>query len=300
VASRPARASRTKAAKSGGKGVIRLEYGVSETYWQPGDIVVMRYVETPTSARMVHTIMGDPAHVNGEPFLSNGEMVTVQARPYRVIADSDEVVALFMPEGTVTQRWHIAERRYMDSTAVSRVDTLRLLFPGAPYDVTLFFEAEGEPPWHLDGLFEGEGLQEGWRERRRAEGEDVFRLPPRPVEPGRFRGWYVNVQTPFDRQPYGFDVADMTLDVVVRPDRSWYWKDTDELRDALAAGACSEAQAEQIWEAGRQVVRLVESGSAPFDESWRRWQPLPREAITEVPDGWQTAATKAPDWPVVS
>ena len=257
---------------------------------------MLRYVETATSARMVHAIMGDPAQIRGEPFLSRGEMLTVQARPYRMVEDSEDVVALFMPEGTVTQRWHIAEQRYLAGAPVSQGETLRLLFPGAPYDVTLFLEGEGKLPWLFDGLFEGEGLIEGWRERRRAEGEDAFRLPPRPVEPGRFRGWYVNIQTPFRRMPYGFDVSDMTLDIVVRPDRSWYWKDTDELRLVVDAGACSEAQAEMIWEAGRQAVRLIESGSAPFDASWRRWD-LPREPIQDVPDGWQTAPVAAPDWP---
>ena len=161
----------------------------------------MRYVETATSARMVHAIIGDPANIRGEPFLSNGKTLTVQGRPYRVVEDSDEIVALFMPEGTVIKRWQIAEGRYMSGAPASRGDSLRLLFPGKPYDVTLFFEAEGEPPWLFDGLFEGDGLQEGWRERRRAEGEDAFRLPPRPVEPGRFRGCYINVQTPFHRQP---------------------------------------------------------------------------------------------------
>jgi hypothetical protein len=100
---------------------------------------------------MVHAIMGDPAHIRGIPFLANGEIQTVQSRPYRVLEDSEEVVALYMPEGTATQRWHIMEGRYLPEPPVSQGETLRLLYPGAAYDVTLFFEGGGRPPWFYDG-----------------------------------------------------------------------------------------------------------------------------------------------------
>jgi Protein of unknown function (DUF402) len=273
---------------------------VSEKRWLAGEVVVLRYVETTTSAQMVLAVMGDPALIRGVPFLENGQYVTVGARPYRVIEDSEEVTALFQPEGTAMARWHIAEGQLLPQPQLSQGDSLRLFYPGRPYDVTMFFEAHGEPPWLYDGLFEGEGLRDGWRERRQAVGEDAFRGPPRPVEPGRFRGWYVNVQTPFKRTSYGFDIADMTLDVVVRPDRSWYLKDEDELATAIEKGACSEAQAAAIKQVGEGVIQLIESGSAPFDEIWRRWLPFPREAIRDIPDGWQALPNVEPGWPDVS
>jgi len=248
---------------------------------------------------MVHAIMGDPALIRGVPFLENGQYVTVGARPYRVIEDSDDIVVLFQPEGTAIARWDLTEGRLMAGPQASQGDSLRLLYPGRPYDVTLFFEAQGEPPWMFDGLFEGEGLVAGWRERRRALGEDAFRGPPRSPEPGRFRGWYVNIETPFKRTSYGFEVADMTLDIAVRPDRSFYLKDEDELEVALAAGACSESEAAAIRSAAEGVTQLIVSGIAPFDESWRRWLPFPREAIGEIPDGWQATPELTNGWPDV-
>jgi hypothetical protein len=268
--------------------------------WRPGDIVVLRYVETPTSARMVHAIIGDPALIRGYPFLRSGEIVTVAARTYRVLEDSDQVVALFQPEGTPMPRWSFDDEEFVEPASTSRGETLRLLYPGRPYDVTLFFESAGEPPWYYDALYEGDGLRDGWRERRSTEGGSLFEPPGRPGETGRFRGWYVNVQTPFRRMPYGFDVADMTLDVVVRPDRSWYRKDEDELAMALAAGACSEAQAVELRRAVEEVVALIKSGAEPFDESWRRWLPFPREPLGEPPEGWRVPPSMEPNWPIVS
>jgi hypothetical protein len=49
--------------------------------WQPGDAVVVRYVETPESIRMLHAVMGDsiaPSASNPYPFLVDGEIVTVR------------------------------------------------------------------------------------------------------------------------------------------------------------------------------------------------------------------------------
>src|SRR5438046_2771238 len=48
----------------------------------------------------------------------------------------------------------------------------------------------------------------------------------------RFHGWYLNLQTPLRRSSIGFDLWDQVLDVVVRPDRTWSWKDEDEFAEA--------------------------------------------------------------------
>jgi uncharacterized protein DUF402 len=200
------------------------DYGVSaeaNDHWQPGEVVVLRYVETPASVRMVHAIMGDPAKgsaSNAYPFLIHGEVVTVQARPYRVVQDTEDLLALHQPEGTLQPRWLIPEGRYLDDPPRSRGETLRLLFPGRAYDVTLFFEGKGEVPWFYDALFDGDGLQPGWRERRRSSPDAQGVAAPK--QDRRFRGWYVNLQSPFRRTAYGVDIVDHTLDIVVRPDRS--------------------------------------------------------------------------------
>jgi hypothetical protein len=256
--------------------------------WHFGDIVVLRHVETKTSARMIHAILGNPAGSGGHPFLVDGRVVTVQARPYRVVQDSSDKVVLFQPEGTPIPRWLISEQRFLADPEQTRGESIRLLFPELPYDVTLFFETANEPPWFYKALFDGDGLQEGWREHwhqlRRGSVQDSWV----PGERRRFRGWYVNLQTT-RRARHGFDVVDLTLDVVVRPDRNWYWKDTDELALTVAKGACTPEQAASIRRAGEEVIKLIEAAAPPFTEEWIDWRAPAGWAIGAIPDGWQFA-----------
>jgi Protein of unknown function (DUF402) len=232
--------------------------------------------------------MGDPARPGGasEPFLVEGRVVTVGARPYRVIKDSEDVSVLFQPEGTLLPRWLIAEQRYLDSPTATRGVTLRLLYTSKAYDVTLFFEGSGESPWYHDALFLREGLRAGWRVRRSAIA-GISRGTPVNRNPGAFRGWYVNLQSTY-RTPYGFDVVDQTLDIVVRPDRTWYWKDEDELALAVAKGACSGDYAATLRRAGEEAIKLVEERRSPFDDERTNWRPPSDWEILQIPDGWQS------------
>jgi hypothetical protein len=213
-------------------------------------------------------------------------VVSVAARPYRVVQDTEEVTALLMSEGTLVPRWLIDEGRLADNREIARGHSLRLLFPGRLYDITLFFDAEGEPPWFYDSLFSQQGLRPGWRERRRkAPATEVAGSVGKGA--GTFRGWYVNLQEPVRRTPIGFDVVDLTLDIVVRPDFSWYWKDEDELALALSRGGVSEAFAAQIRRAGEEVVELIESRQAPFNDAWMVLPETSRAPITDIADGWR-------------
>jgi predicted RNA-binding protein associated with RNAse of E/G family len=243
---------------------------------------------------MVQAIMGNAAGSAGQqPYLVDGQVVTVQARPYRVVQDNSEGLVLFAPENTPVPRWHIAEQRYLPDIANTRGESLRFLFSKHHFDVTLMFEGNGEPPWFYDALFDGEGLGEGWRERRRLSGATA--AAARTQRRRRFRGWYVNMQPPFRRTPFGVDIVDRTLDIVVRPDRSWYWKDEDELAHAVEKGACSPELASRIRQAGEEAVRLIEARASPFDEEWTGWRAPEGWAITEVPDGWQTLPVLLPE-----
>jgi hypothetical protein len=85
--------------------------------------------------------------------------------------------------------------------------------------------------------------------------------------------------------------VDHTLDIVVRPDLSWYWKDEDELQMALDKGAITMRQAGAVRAAGEEVVSLIEASAMPFDDTWRQWHSRERPdrpAIESFPDGWQT------------
>jgi hypothetical protein len=267
---------------------------MSETFWQPGDVVVLRYVETPESARIVHAYMGNPAPIAGVPFLADGRVLTTMARPYRVVTDSDAFTALYQPANTTMPRWIIDENRYLPNPQVMLASSLRFFFPGKPFDITLFFETSGEVPWFYDPLFTGEGMTPGWRELRKEAGTDSDQK--RNGVEGRFRGWYVNLQSPPRRTAYGIDISDLALDVVIRPDHSWYWKDEDELQMALDAGACTPEFASHIRRAGEEVVAMIASRTTPFDDSWLQWKPPPDWAIGEIPDGWQTTPALLDQW----
>src|SRR4051794_2034958 len=92
---------------------IRYDSRVNEKRWQAGDVVVLRYVETPTSAAIVHAYMGNPAVIAGVPFLANGRVLTHAARPYRVVENSNERMVLYQLAGTAWPRWLIDEGRYL-------------------------------------------------------------------------------------------------------------------------------------------------------------------------------------------
>ena len=266
---------------------------MNEPHWQPGAVVVLRYVETPESASIVHAYMGNPALIAGVPFLKDGRVLTHAARPHRVVEDTPDRLVLYQPAWTPWPRWVIDEGRYLPNSQVSPSANLRVFFPDRPYDVTLFFETSGEVPWFYDQLFDGEGMTPGWRERRRvSEAIDPVRLG----DDGRFRGWYVNLQSPFRRTAYGLDITDLALDIVVRPDRSWYWKDEDELQMALDAGACTPEFASHIRRAGEEVVGLIESRKTPFDDEWTSWRAPDGWAITDTSDGWQNEPALVEQW----
>jgi hypothetical protein len=111
----------------------------------------------------------------------------------------------------------------------------------------------------------------------------------------RFRGWYVNVLAPCLRTEYGFDVVDRTLDLVVRADRSWYWKDEDELDLAVEKQACSRALARTIRQAGQEALSLLLAKLEPFNEQWTDWRAPAGWAIADFPDGWQSLPALIPD-----
>ena len=100
----------------------------------------------------------------------------------------------------------------------------------------------------------------------------------------QFQRWYVNLQEPVERREWGFRMTDEFLDVVVQPDRSWCWKDEDELAEAVAVGRVSAGRAERIRHEGERVVADIEAGRPPFDGTWRDWRPDPGWPIPMLPD----------------
>lgn len=116
----------------------------------------------------------------------------------------------------------------------------------------------------------------------------------------RFTGWYVNLEERAlrwdDGGVAGVDVIDQDLDVVVRPDRTWAWKDEEEFTERLAHPEHYWVHDEQAVRAeGRRVIKKAEAGDFPFDGTWTNYRPNPSWPIpTTLPPGWNRPAVPRP------
>jgi predicted RNA-binding protein associated with RNAse of E/G family len=199
---------------------------VSDTpRWRPGDAVALRYITR-----------------DGKPGMS---------WPYRVVADREDLVALYIPRGAVYKRWGAdpatGQRVLVDGEW--RRDVLRLMFPGEHHSVWLFWEHDG------DG--------------RRA-----------------FSSYYVNMEEPFRRTAIGFDTNDHMLDVVVTPDLRWSWKDEDVMADRVRQGVYPAEFADFVRAEGERVIADVERRASPFADGWETWEPDPGWAAPTLPERW--------------
>ena len=93
---------------------------------------------------------------------------------------------------------------------------------------------------------------------------------------GAFLGYYVNLQAPIRRSPYGFDSLDHVLDIVVKPDGTWHWKDEDELKEAVALGLFTDREALEIRAEGERVIASL-PGLLP--SGWEGWSPDPSWSV---------------------
>ncbi|MFF3856961.1 DUF402 domain-containing protein [Micromonospora sp. NPDC002575] len=109
---------------------------------------------------------------------------------------------------------------------------------------------------------------------------------------GRFSHWYVNLEEPGvrwdDGDVAGVDMVDQDLDVVIRPDRTWEWKDEEEFAERLAFPADYWVADEAAVRAeGKRVIARAEAGEFPFDGTWCDFVPPPGwDVPAELPPGW--------------
>jgi hypothetical protein len=102
--------------------------------------------------------------------------------------------------------------------------------------------------------------------------------------PDVFLGWYFNLQTRLRRSTVGFDLWDQLLDMVVRPDRTWVWKDEDEFGEAVRLGVIGPDEAQAVRAQGESLVTQIDQLVPTGWEDWRPgagWPPL------VLPVGWK-------------
>jgi predicted RNA-binding protein associated with RNAse of E/G family len=112
---------------------------------------------------------------------------------------------------------------------------------------------------------------------------------------GTFAAWYVNLEEPSvawdDGDLAGVDLTDQDLDIWVWPDRSWRFKDEDELEERLAFPEHYWVHDDEpVWAQARAMVPVIERGAFPFDGTWCDFRPDPQWTIPEpVTAGWERA-----------
>lgn len=189
----------------------------------------------------------------------------VTAALWQVVDDSSSRVLLYFRDGAhfkcapwvrVNGKIDPDQPRPMIDTVWRARDVLRIMYPNTPYSIWLLWDM----PQHS------------------------------------LVGWYVNLEAPFARTEIGFDTQDHELDVVVKPDLSWYWKDEDDLKDLVHSGVYSNEKAASIRHAGEAAIRRLERRDPPFNEPWPEWRPDPEWGPLELPAGWdEVPAAPLPD-----
>lgn len=178
------------------------------------------------------------------------------ARPWTVVRDDDELLVLWISPGAVCRMPALPDGK-------------RIRLP--------------RDRWILvDEIWESDGVL---RIREPGCAHSVIPI----VRGGAFEGWYVNMEEPFRRTPIGFDHLDQVLDLVIRPDGSFWWKDEDELDEAVRRGVLTDVEAREIRDEGERVLAQYEIGASPFRDGWEDWRPDPAWPVPALPDGWDAA-----------
>jgi hypothetical protein len=164
----------------------------------------------------------------------------------RVAADDEQGLRLWLPSGS--PQWRSDEGGQLRRSMWSGPDVLMWLPASKPYSVCWFW---------ADGMFDG---------------------------------WTANLEEPYvrwaDRGCAGVDTADQALGLVVRPDRSWRWRDEDEFHARTGHPLFwTEAQAAQIRGNGDRLVKLVEAAEFPFDGVWCGFRPDASWTVPGLPAG---------------
>lgn len=103
-----------------------------------------------------------------------------------------------------------------------------------------------------------------------------------------FLCYYINFQEPFRRSAYSVDTLDLDLDIIIRPDLSFEWKDEDDYQKAIDDGVIFPEWIQGIEEAKKEVFDKLEKRQYPFDGHWLNWMPDPAWSPPRLPAGWDT------------
>ena len=101
------------------------------------------------------------------------------------------------------------------------------------------------------------------------------------------KAWYINCQAPIERTTRGILVQDYALDIAVKPDLSWSWKDEDEFEELIARGFFSDSHISSIRAEADRMVWVVEDQGPPFSGEWKDWRADADWQVPEIPEDWR-------------
>ena len=212
--------------------------------------------------------MIEPAHWNpGEQIVQYemwGESI-VTARPVTVVEDLSRHIALYSHPGVKTVSRGI-ENRYSLSLSeridlyIERLDPSVEEFRNKVASNYRVLTLTRPNSWHSVWLF--------WSSK------------------WQFKSWYVNFQPPLRRVGNGVKLHDYALDIVVRPDMSWSWKDVDEFEGLVSRGFFTVEQESSIRAEADRMVKTIEVGGPPFCDGWENWRPDQSWPVPRLPNDW--------------
>ena len=105
-------------------------------------------------------------------------------------------------------------------------------------------------------------------------------------ETNEFLCYYINFQLPLQRSHCAINTLDLDLDIVIRPDFSYEWKDIDDYEKGIEAGVILPEWVEEIKIAKTEILEKLEKRQYPFDGSWLDWMPDPNWSPPTLPENW--------------
>jgi uncharacterized protein len=102
-----------------------------------------------------------------------------------------------------------------------------------------------------------------------------------------FQCYYINFQLPFQRSHCGLDTFDLELDLVIKPDYGWQWKDAEDYQRGIEAGILLPEWVRGIESAQKDIFAKLEQRLYPLDGHWLNWQPDPTWIAPTLPAGWE-------------
>lgn len=101
-----------------------------------------------------------------------------------------------------------------------------------------------------------------------------------------FLCYYMNFQLPFRRTQNGINTLDLDLDLLIKPDFTFEWKDVDDYQKAVENEVIDPEWIKGIDESKEDILSRLERRSYPFDGSWLNWVPDPHWTPSKLPENW--------------